>query len=146
MVTKFTRRYPSEPLGTSLALGAVEAQAQMQELLHLHAVAIALADGAHLFTLREMNRRFIAKCFEFYPKEGGLRAPNRLEAEVADQRLWQQIAALYNDESWTLDQAIREIVVARNEVAVQLMPRAVPPKSSWPERPRKGLGKGKDFN
>ena len=121
-------------------------KAQMQELLHLHAVAIALADGAHLFTLREMNRRFIAKCFEIYPKEGGLRAPNRLEAEVADQRLWQQIAALHNDESWSLDQAIREIVVARNEVGVQLMPRAVPPKLSWQERPRKGLGKGKDFN
>ena len=97
-------------------------KSQMQELLHLQAVAIAMSDGAHLFTLREMNRRFISKCFESYPKDAGLRPPNRVEAELADQKLWQQIATLFNEEDWSLDQAIREVVVARNEIGVQLMP------------------------
>ena len=119
-------------------------KSQMQELLHLQAVAIAMSDGAHLFTLREMNRRFISKCFESYPKDAGLRPPNRVEAELADQKLWQQIATLFNEEEWSLDQAIREVVVARNELGVQLMPRAAPPKALWVDRFRKGNGKGKD--
>ena len=119
-------------------------KSQMQELLHLQAVAIAMSDGAHLFTLREMNRRFISKCFESYPKDAGLRPPNRVEAELADQKLWQQIATLFNEEEWSLDQAIREVVVARNELGVQLMPRAVPPKAVWVDRFRKGNGKGRD--
>ncbi|OLP88826.1 hypothetical protein AK812_SmicGene29782 [Symbiodinium microadriaticum] len=113
-----SRDLPAQSMGKS----------QMQELLHLQAVAIAMSDGAHLFTLREMNRTFISKCFESYPKDAGLRPPNRVEAELADQKLWQQIATLFNEEDWSLDQAIREVVVARNEIGVQLMPRAVPLK------------------
>ncbi|CAE7505760.1 unnamed protein product, partial [Symbiodinium sp. KB8] len=129
-----SRDLPAQSMGKS----------QMQELLHLQAVAIAMSDGAHLFTLREMNRRFISKCFESYPKDAGLRPPNRVESELADQKLWQQIATLFNEEDWSLDQAIREVVVARNEIGVQLMPRAVPLKAVWIDRFRKGNGKGKD--
>ncbi|CAE7234659.1 unnamed protein product [Symbiodinium sp. CCMP2592] len=118
-------------------------KAQMMESLHLQAVANALAEGAHLYTLRELNRRFITKCFEQYPKETNLRPPNRIEAELAEQKLWQQIASLYNDEEWSLDESIREIAIARNEVQVLLMPRAVPAKSQFQDRQRKGNGKGK---
>ncbi|CAE7243204.1 unnamed protein product [Symbiodinium sp. CCMP2592] len=120
------------------------AKSVMAELLHLQAVAIALADGAHLYTLREMNRKFLAKCFDHLPRDAGLRVPNRLEAETAEKQLWQQISVLFNEENWTMDQAIREVVVARNELHVLLMPRAVAPKIPWlPWQPRRIKGDGK---
>ncbi|CAE7493807.1 unnamed protein product [Symbiodinium sp. CCMP2592] len=120
------------------------AKSVMAELVHLQAVAIALADGAHLYTLREMNRKFLAKCFDHLPRDAGLRVPNRLEAETAEKQLWQQISVLFNEENWTMDQAIREVVVARNELHVLLMPRAVAPKIPWlPWQPRRIKGDGK---
>ncbi|CAE7267110.1 unnamed protein product [Symbiodinium sp. CCMP2592] len=123
------------------------AKSVMAELLHLQAVAIALADGAHLYTLREMNRKFLVKCFDHLPRDGGLRVPNRLEAENAEKQLWQQIAVLFNEENWTMDQAIREVVVARNELHVLLMPRAVAPKIPWqPWTPHRIKGDGKQGN
>ncbi|CAE7249309.1 unnamed protein product [Symbiodinium sp. CCMP2592] len=135
--------------GQALAMDTVEvavgmAKSVMAELLHLQAVAIALADGAHLYTLREMNRKFLVKCFDHLPRDGGLRVPNRLEAENAEKQLWQQIAVLFNEENWTMDQAIREVVVARNELHVLLMPRAVAPKIPWqPWTPHRIKGDGK---
>ena len=48
----------------------------MQEILDLRATAIALVGGAHFHTLREMNRRFLAKAFERYGGDTGLRCPN----------------------------------------------------------------------
>ncbi|CAE7674243.1 unnamed protein product, partial [Symbiodinium sp. CCMP2592] len=169
MIKAFSEKYPSEPLRSPLAMDTVEAprlenllweeipsrelptqgmaKSVMAELLHLQAVAIALADGAHLYTLREMNRKFLVKCFDHLPRDGGLRVPNRLEAENAEKQLWQQIAVLFNEEHWTMDQAIREVVVARNELHVLLMPRAVAPKIPWqPWTPHRIKGDGKQGN
>ncbi|CAE7235661.1 unnamed protein product [Symbiodinium sp. CCMP2592] len=169
MIKAFSEKYPSEPLRSPLAMDTVEAprlenllweeipsrelptqgmaKSVMAELLHLQAVAIALADGAHLYTLREMNRKFLVKCFDHLPRDGGLRVPNRLEAENAEKQLWQQIAVLFNEENWTMDQAIREVVVARNELHVLLMPRAVAPKIPWqPWTPHRIKGDGKQGN
>ncbi|CAE7428085.1 unnamed protein product, partial [Symbiodinium pilosum] len=119
----------------------------MQEILDLHATAIALVGGAHFHTLREMNRRFLAKACERYGSDTGLRCPNHAEAMQADQKLWQSISSLINDEGWCMDDAIHEVVVVRNEIATLLMPRPNPPKlpASWVLRKGglKGLGKGK---
>ena len=122
-------------------------RAVMQEILDLHATAIALVGGAHFHTLREMNRRFLAKAFERYGSDTGLRCPNHAEAMQADQKLWQSISSLINDEGWCMENAIHEVVVVRNEIATLLMPRPNPPKlpASWVLRKGglKGLGKGK---
>ena len=71
-----TREIPGPSIGKCL----------MQELLSLQAVAIALCGGAHLHTLKEMNRRFVNRCFERYPAESMLRGPTVEEAQIADQR------------------------------------------------------------
>ena len=118
----------------------------MLELLGLQAVAIAMCGGAHLFTLREMNRRFINRCFEKFAPETGLRGPTVSEAQDADQRLWQSIATLYNDEQWSLDEAIHEVVVVRSELQTLLMPRPTIPKvlTRTDVFRSKGKGKGSD--
>ena len=97
----------------------------MQEILGLLATAIALCEGAHLHTLKDMNRRFVQRCFDRLPQESGLRCPSVAEAQVADQRLWQQIAHLYNEESCSLDDAIHEVIVVRADLQAMLMPRIV---------------------
>ena len=131
-----TREIPGPHMGKCLML----------ELLGLQAVAIAMCGGAHLFTLREMNRRFINRCFEKFAPETGLRGPTVSEAQDADQRLWQSIATLYNDEQWSLDEAIHEVVVVRSELQTLLMPRPTIPKVlTRPDVFRsKGKGKGSD--
>eukprot|EP00439_Symbiodinium_sp_Y106_P020886 s6924_g2.t1 len=101
----------------------------MSELLQLHAFAIALCGGAHLHTLKEFNRRFLRRCFERYPPESNLRSPSVAEAQIAEQVLWSQIATLFNEERWSLDAAIHEVVVLRNELHTQLMPRPLMPKT-----------------
>ena len=115
-----SREIPSGGMGKSL----------MSELLQLHAFAIALCGGAHLHTLKEFNRRFLRRCFERYPPESNLRAPSVAEAQIAEQVLWSQIATLFNEERWSLDAAIHEVVVLRNELHTQLMPRPLLPKNT----------------
>ena len=130
-----TRDIPTPTMGKCL----------MQELLHLQAVAIAMCGGAHLYTLREMNRRFINKCFEKFSPESGLRGPSVSEAQDADQKIWQQISTLFNEEQWTLDEAIHEVVVVRSELQSLLTPRPFVPKAlARVERPWQGLRKGGD--
>ncbi|CAE7558786.1 unnamed protein product, partial [Symbiodinium pilosum] len=41
----------------------------MQEILGLLATAIALCEGAHLHTLKDMNRRSVQRCFDRFPQE-----------------------------------------------------------------------------
>ena len=100
----------------------------MSEVLELHSTAIALCGGAHLHTLRDLNRRFLARAFERYSSESGLRAPSWQESLIADQKLWTSVATLMNDDGWTMEAALREVVVVRNEVATLLMPRPFVPK------------------
>ncbi|CAE7038940.1 unnamed protein product [Symbiodinium sp. CCMP2592] len=127
-----SRELPSQGMGKAL----------MSELLQLQAFAIALCGGAHLHTLKEFNRRFLRRCFEKYPAESNLRPPSVAEAQYAEQHLWSQIATLYNEERWTLDAAIHEVVVLRNELHSQLMPRPMMPKLSVFAQPGRGKGKG----
>ena len=131
-----TREIPGPSIGKCL----------MQELLNLQAYAIALCGGAHLHTLKEMNRRFLNRCYERYPAESFLRGPTVEEAQLADQRLWHQIALLCNEEQWSMDEAIHEVVVVRSELQTLLMPRPVLPKSLLQDGKgrafRKGFGKG----
>ncbi|CAE7498892.1 unnamed protein product, partial [Symbiodinium pilosum] len=108
-----TREIPGPSIGKCL----------MQELLNLQAYAIALCGGAHLHTLKEMNRRFVNRCYERYTAESFLRGPTVEEAQLADQRLWRQIALLCNEEQWSMDEAIHEVVVVRSELQTLLMPR-----------------------
>ena len=115
----------------------------MAEILELHSTAIALCDGAHLHSLRDFNRRFLAKAFEKYGAESGLRPPTYREAMDADAKIWGSIASLVNDEGWTLESALREVVVVRNEIATLLMPRPAMPRVDRLAFLRKGLGKNK---
>ena len=131
-----TREIPGPHMGKCL----------MQELLGLQAVAIALCGGAHLYTLREMNRRFINRCLEKFSPESGLRGPTVSEAQDADQRLWQSIAALCNDEQWSLDDAIHEVVVVRSELQNLLTPRPTIPKVLMRADGFRLKGKGKGFH
>ena len=127
-----TREIPGPSIGKCL----------MQELLSLQAVAIALCGGAHLHTLKEMNRRFVNRCYERCPAESLLRGPTVEEAQIADQRLWHQIALLCNEEQWSLDEAMREVVVVRSELQTLLMPRPAVPKAWLQDGKGCGFRKG----
>ena len=95
----------------------------VHELLTLQATAIAMCGGAHLHSLKEMIRLFMARLYERYPADSHLRSPSVSEAQLAEQKLWQSIGALYNEQQWSLDQATHEVVVVRNELQYLLMPR-----------------------
>ncbi|CAE7223898.1 unnamed protein product [Symbiodinium sp. CCMP2592] len=113
----------------------------VQELLMLQATALALYGGAHLHTLKEMVRIFMARLYERYPADSMLRSPSVAEAQTADQKLWQSISSLYNEQQWTLDQAVHEVVVIRNEIHYLLMPRPAR-QASHPTGNGRGSGRG----
>ena len=113
----------------------------VHELLTLQATAIAMCGGAHLHSLKEMIRLFMARLYERYPADSHLRSPSVAEAQLAEQKLWQSIGALYNEQQWSLDQAIHEVVVVRNELQYLLMPR--PARVGVPTLRGTGRGNGK---
>ena len=116
-------------------------KALVHELLSLQATAIAMCGGAHLHSLKEMIRLFMARLYERYPADSHLRSPSVSEAQLAEQKLWQSISSLYNEQQWSLDQAIHEVVVVRNELQYLLMPR--PARGGVPQLRGTGRGTGK---
>ena len=89
------------------------------------------------------NRRFLAKAFKKYGAESGLRSPTYHKAMDADAKIWGSIASLVNDEGWTLESALRKVVVVRNKIVTLLMPRPAMPRVDRLAFLRKGLGKNK---
>ena len=110
----------------------------VHELLTLQATAIAMCGGAHLHSLKGL---FMARLYERYPADSHLRSPSVSEAQLAEQKLWQSIGALYNEQQWSLDQATHEVVVVRNELQYLLMPR--PARVGVPTLRGTGRGTGK---
>ena len=115
--------YPEGEL-TSMQLS----EAAMMEILDLHNVAAAFCQGAHLRSLKEFSRRFLKAAYERFPEGSRLRAPPLQEVMKADQRLRRTIVQLMNEEGLTVNAALHEVEVMRNEIACLLMPCPAMPK------------------
>ena len=115
-------------------------KAAMMEILDLRNTAVALCQGAHLHSLKEFSRRFLKAAYEKYPEGSGLRAPSLQEIMKADQRLWGTVAQLMNEEGFSMNAALHEVGVVRNDISCLLMPRPFIPKA--PQLPWRPKGKG----
>ncbi|CAE7767751.1 unnamed protein product [Symbiodinium sp. CCMP2592] len=105
----------------------------ISNLLSIHSNALALADIAHLATLRSYERKFL-KHVQARP-DPTLRPPNAQECEAADRRCWEVVGQL-RQEGWSVDDALHEFTDVRAELVALLAPRLAPFKG------KKGDGKG----
>ena len=121
----------------------------IQQLLETRRNALSLANLCHLSVLRKLDvefmRLYTQRCAD------GLRPANAKEAQSADKEFWVQVFRLVNEHAWSFENAILEVLEARNFLQVLLMPRAKsfqaqPPttkgKGKYGQRP-KGTGKSK---
>ncbi|CAE7242778.1 unnamed protein product [Symbiodinium sp. CCMP2592] len=105
----------------------------ISNLLSIHSNAIALADIAHLATLRAYERKFLKHVQA--RTDPTLRPPNAQECEAADRRCWEVVGQL-RQEGWSVDDALHEFTDVRAELVALLAPRLAPFKG------KKGDGKG----
>ena len=120
-------------------------RAQVLELMELHNTSVALCRGAHLHSLKEFTRRFMKYAYARHPEGSGLRPPNIQELLLADKALWGSVFQLINEEAFSMDAALHEVAVIRNEMASVLQPRPFVPKpptpnNAWRRDDRKGKG------
>ena len=114
----------------------------LSQLLSLHAFAIAFCKGAHLASVKLYVRAFLKLAGTKFSADSGLRAANASEMQYADKAAWTQIAVLFNEKNWSLDDAIYEIVEVRSALSSLLQPRPFVPKV-FAEGKGKGKGNGK---
>ncbi|CAE7214935.1 unnamed protein product [Symbiodinium sp. CCMP2592] len=108
----------------------------ISNLLSTHSNALALADVAHLATLRSYERKFLKHVQA--RTDPTLRPPNAQECEAADRRCWEVVGQL-RQEGWSVDDALHEFTDVRAELVALLAPRLAPFKG------KKGDGKGKEL-
>ncbi|CAE7241440.1 unnamed protein product, partial [Symbiodinium sp. CCMP2592] len=108
----------------------------ISNLLSTHSNALALADIAHLATLRSYERKFLKHLQA--RTDPTLRPPNAQECEAADRRCWEVVGQL-RQEGWSVDDALHEFTDVRAELVALLAPRLAPFKG------KKGDGKGKEL-
>ncbi|CAE7622258.1 unnamed protein product [Symbiodinium sp. CCMP2592] len=118
---------PSRNIGENMGLYGIS------NLLSIHSNAIALADIAHLATLRAYERKFLKHVQA--RTDPTLRPPNAQECEAADRRCWEVVGQL-RQEGWSVDDALHEFTDVRAELVALLAPRLAPFKG------KKGDGKG----
>ena len=124
----------------------------MKAMFEVHNTAIALCNGAHLATLKGYSQKFMSFVTQRVDAETGLRTASILECQAADRHVWQQVAELMLDKSWSMDDALYEFTHIRHELPslLQLRPRLPKPqavpftKGTWMKgTDNKGRGKGK---
>ena len=139
-------------LSVNFHMATTQHQKVSRSVLSIHSNAIALVEGAHLGVLRLYEKRFLKLALQRFENGSGLRSVNVQEAMNADRRAWEVIGDLLAH-GWQLDDAISEVVEARNELSSMLQARPWIPKFEPPrgkgwfkgKPPGKPKGKGRGF-
>ena len=107
----------------------------LSSLLGFKTVGLALVRAAHLGSLRMCEGKFLKLAFYKHEAGAGLRGPTAEEMMAADRKLWDiiaDIADLVNNQKWSLNDALAEVVDVRADMASLLQPRPLPPKVLLP--------------
>ena len=95
----------------------------IMELFAVRRNTFSLCGACHLASYKQYDNRFCNQLRQNLDSSLGLRAPSAAEAQEADKTLHAEIYRLVNEEQWSLDQALHELAVVRQDLSQLLQPR-----------------------
>ena len=113
----------------------------LTRLFELRRNCFVMTGHCHLTSWKRLDLRVIEVYTKKVSDTSGLRRPNFEELLEADKTLFTRIFELVNDRSWTLDEALHEFAVNRQDIDHLLQPRvrtfaAHPQQQPWPHDQR----------
>ena len=114
----------------------------LRQMFETWAFAVAMANIAHLSSLKQYYMKFIQLMTHKLDQDTGLRNATILEAQAADKALISLAIELVLERKWTWDDALYEVTFIRADMMSLLQPRPRLPKAPQSQRPDGPAGKG----
>ena len=113
----------------------------LRQMFETFAIAMAMAEVAHLSSLKQYYLKFLQMMTNKLDQDTGLRNATILEAQAADKALMTIAAELVLERKWSWDDALYEVTYIRADMMSLLQPRPRLPKTYQPQR-SEASGKG----
>ena len=130
-----------EPPAVDISNGGLGLHA-LRQMFETYSFAMAMAEIAHLSSLKGYYLKFLALMTQKFDADTGLRGPTILEAQAADKALITTAIDLVVERAWSWDDALYEITHIRADITSMLQPRPKLPKPAAPPRYEPSSGKG----
>ena len=130
-----------DPPALEISNGAMGLHA-LRQMFETFSIAMAMAEVAHLSSLKQYYLKFIQTMSQRLDQETGLRNATILEAQAADKALMSIAADLVLERKWTWDDALYEVTHIRADMMSLLQPRPRLPKATATNRTDMSAGKG----
>ena len=130
-----------EPPAMDISNGGLGLHA-LRQMFETYSFAMAMAEIAHLSSLKGYYLKFLALMTQKFDADTGLRGPTILEAQAADKALMTTAIDLVVERGWSWDDALYEITHIRADITSMLQPRPKFPKPTAPPRYDPSSGKG----
>lgn len=118
----------------------------LEKVLGLTALALVAVGRCHLQPITAYHMKFMALYTERFEPDLNMRPPNVKEAQAAYLRVGAKVAALVNQDQWSLNDALHEYTAVRPDMDTLMQPRPKAPpaqRAAGPIPPVSGKGKSR---